>query len=346
MPADIPRPARRIAYLDALRVLCCFLVIVNHTYDYAGLSSASASVRLGAFVSLFLSKPAVPIFLMISGCTLLTKDDNIPKTLSRFMRIAVTLVVFSFVYEIYHYLTGQIDALSIKRFLLSIYEVNITTAYWYLYAYAGILLMLPFLQKMVRNMEKHDFLFFFAISILFFGIWPMAVEYTPMSAQTELFALPLFGTYIAYMLMGYYLHTYGVKAPPAPVLAAVIAGCALICGAATDRAYAATAGMRYLYLDNIGLLPVIAMSVCLFLLAQKLPLSGRAADMLSLLGRHAFGVYLLSDLFIAALLPLFLLLRAQMPVLLALALYQLAVWACALAVTALLRCVPLIRKLL
>lgn len=346
MPADVSRPARRIAYLDALRALCCFLVIVNHTYDYVGLSVASAPVRLGAFTSLFLSKPAVPVFLMISGCTLLTKDDTIPKTLSRFMRIVVTLVLFSFVYAVYGFLSGQTDSLSVKRFLLSIYEVNITTAYWYLYAYAGILLMLPFLQKMARNMDKHDFLFFFAISILFFGIWPMIVEYTPMSAQTELFALPLFGTYIAYMLMGYYLHTYGVKKPPVPVLAAAIAACALLCGMATDRAYAATAGTRYLYFDNIGLLPVIIMSVCLFLLAQRLPLSGRAADLLSRLGCHAFGVYLLSDLFIAVLLPLFLLLRAHMPVLIALALYQLAVWACSLGTTALLRHVPLIRRLL
>ena len=127
--------AGRLIYLDALRLLCSFLVIVNHTYDYVRLSKASSLVRFSAFSSMSFSKIAVPIFLMISGCTLLTKEDDLRKTFSRIMRTALALLVFSFVYEVYRFASGQLDSLSIKRFVLSVYEQHTTTAFWYLYAY-------------------------------------------------------------------------------------------------------------------------------------------------------------------------------------------------------------------
>ena len=128
------------------------------------------------------SNIAVPIFLMISGCTLLTKQDNIKKTFSRVLRIGLALIVFSFVYEVYRFAAGQIQTLSIKRFLLFIYEQQTTMGYWYLYMYLGLLLMLPFLQKLFAAMQRQDFLLFFGISAFFIGFWPLVVEYTPMSA--------------------------------------------------------------------------------------------------------------------------------------------------------------------
>ena len=150
--------AARALDLDLLRLLCSFLVIVNHTYDYVRLSEASAPVRYASFAAFSFSKIAVPIFLMISGFTLLSKTDDIKKTFSRVLRIGLSLVVFSFVYEVYRYVSGQQDSLSIKRFLLFIYEQHTTTAFWYLYAYLGLLVMLPFLQKLAHAMSKQDFL--------------------------------------------------------------------------------------------------------------------------------------------------------------------------------------------
>ena len=67
-------------------------------------------------------------------------------------------------------------------------------AYWYLYMYLGLLLMLPFLQKLFAAMQRQDFLLFFGISAFFIGFWPLVVEYTPMSVYNEQFTLPLFGS--------------------------------------------------------------------------------------------------------------------------------------------------------
>ena len=336
----------RIAYLDALRVICSFLVIVNHTYGFIGSHWNNAPIRFTSFLFFFTSKIAVPIFLMISGYTLLTKTDTIFKTLSRFMRIAVTLIVFSFVYEVYQYLCGDIAELNVLHFLNRIYTEPVTTAFWYLYAYAGILLMVPFLQRMVKGMTRSDFLFFFAVSFFFIGLWPMIVEYTPVSDYSHRFDLPLFGAHICYLLLGYFLHMYGCK--QVPTLALVLVGgiCVIMSTTITDHRFVSTAGARYLFMDNIALVPIVLSSICAFCLVSRFPFSQRTAAMMRRLGRHSFGIYLLGDLAISVLFPLVNVFLNHLHPLFAVVLFQVCCWLLALALSMALRHVPLIRKLL
>lgn len=344
----INKPSQeRIAYLDALRILCSFLVIVNHTYNYVGLDRVSDPVRFILFLTLFVSKMAVPAFLMISGYTLLTKTDSISKSLTRFVRIAVVLVVFSFFYEAYSFLCGNMETLSVKRFLHSIYQVRITPAYWYLYMYAGLLLMVPFLQRMVKGMSRSDFLFFFAISFFFIGLWPMIVEYTPVSEYCPLFELPLFGSSICYLLLGYFIAAYGSKIRlPAVLLLPLWLVCIVLCAAATQRAYIMTNGANYLFLDNISLLPIMIAGACFFSLSSGISLHGRAALAARWLGSHSFGVYLLGDLSITILIPWFYFLRDALHPLAAVTLYQICCWLFALLGAVVLKRIPLIRNLL
>lgn len=63
-------------YIDLLRVLACFLVIVNHTVKDAFIGyEMDFSATLGMFYLTF-SKIAVPIFLMISGALLFEREDD------------------------------------------------------------------------------------------------------------------------------------------------------------------------------------------------------------------------------------------------------------------------------
>lgn len=336
----------RIAYLDALRLLGSFLVIVNHTYDYVRLSEVSSSIRLASFASMSFSNIAVPLFLMISGCTLLTKQDDIRKSFSRVLRTGLALVIFSFIYEIYRFVSGQIPTLSIKRFLLFIYEQHTTTAYWYLYMYLGLLLMLPFLQKLFAAMQQLDFLLFFGISVFFVGFWPLVVEYTSMSAYNEQFSLPLFGSSITYLFWGGFLHKHLKKNLPAWISLSLIAICTLICAVATNYAYVSTSAGRYLFLDDISLLPVIITSLSVFLLFRQIRFSDHSARIVHLIGSASFGIYLLSDLFIAILFPFCAFLRAHLPAFAAVTIYQAAIWLASLSCSLLLRRIPGLKKLL
>jgi len=333
-------PVRRIAWLDALRVLCCYLVIVNHSYDAIGIAGVSIGVRLTSFIILFSVKIAVPLFLMISGLTLLPKQDSIRKSLSRFARIALIYVLFSAVYEINS--CGTIRPL---YFLETILTKPITNAYWYLITYAGLLLMMPFLQKIARAMKRSDFIYFFTVSILFTAVYPMAVKYLHLPMYSEHFRLPLFGTHICYVFLGCFLMREKLPRVPTWVLVALPLLCAAGATVLTEYSFVSSQGKNYLFMDNIALPPTIISSICVFLLFSRMRLDGRTAAVISHLGKLSFGVYLLSDLVLMRLEPVFRLLMGFMHPLAAVTLYQLLTFAVSLALAQLLRIIPFIRKL-
>ena len=137
-------------FLDLLRIIACFLVIVNHTNSTIFMHSSPNSIRW--YVSLaffFVSKIAVPVFFMISGYLLLNKVEDWKKTFSRVLRIIVVLLVCAVIYAIYNglFISENGTFKSIVEDILLVYKKSPTNALWYLYAYIGILLMLPFLQK-------------------------------------------------------------------------------------------------------------------------------------------------------------------------------------------------------
>ncbi|MBR5288192.1 MAG: acyltransferase family protein [Clostridia bacterium] len=335
-----PAPVRRIAWLDALRVLCCYLVIVNHSYDAIGIAAISRPVRLVSFMILFSVKIAVPIFLMISGWTLLRKEDTVKKSLSRFARIALVYVVFSAVYEI-----NSCGTIRPAYFLETILTQPITNAYWYLITYAGLLLMLPFLQKIARGMRRGEFFYYFAVSILFISVYPMAVKYLHLPAYSDHFRIPLFGTHVCYVFLGYFLLHEKLPRIPAWALVCLPLLCAAGATVLTEYSFLSSQGTNYLFMDNIALPPTLISSACVFLLFSRMNVQGKTAAVLSHLGRLSFGVYLLSDLVLMRLEPVFDLLMTAMHPLAAVTLYQLLTFAVSLAGAQLLTKIPLIRKL-
>lgn len=340
MTDTIKKPINRIAWLDTLRVLCCYLVIVNHSYDAIGIAAVSRPVRLISFMILYSVKIAVPIFLMISGWTLLNKSDSIRKTLSRFLRIVVIYILFSAVYEI-----NSSGTFRPSYFFHTVYTIPITNAYWYLITYAGLLLMMPFLQKMAKAMRREDFLFYFAISFIFIAFYPMLEKYTDLSMYSDHFRLPLFGTHICYVLLGYYFMHHNKRRFPAVLLVCVPILCAALCTALTEFSFITSQGKTYLFMDNIALLPTVLSSICVFTLFSRLNVSGHAARIIAHLGRLSFGVYLLSDLALSRLMPVFDALMNVMHPLAAVTLYQLLTFAVSLAAAQLLTKIPLIGKL-
>lgn len=343
---EVSFSGKHINYLDALRVVCSFFVIVNHTYQCVPLLQSSNPVRFITFTSLFLSKVAVPVFLMISGFTLLSKDESLFKTLQRVLHIVVTLIIFSFIYEIYNCLFVTAQPINLKHFLHSIYDQPITNAYWYLYAYAGLLLMLPPLRKMVKTMSCNDFLYYFSLSFFFVGFWPLVVEYTSMSEYCWKFQLPLFTAHICYLLLGYYLRTYGTKLLPAPLLLTILCTTILSCAFLTQYKFVITEGTQHLFLDDISLLPITISSVCFFCLVSKIPLQGHTSAVIRNLGSYTFGIYLLGDLAIAICFPCLHFLLEYVPPILAVFGYQILSWLFALAFSIVLKHLPIFRKLI
>lgn len=340
------RSAQRDASLDLIRILGAYLVIVCHTIPYIRLDALTPITRYIVFFFQSFSKIAVPLFLMVSGCTLLPKADTLFKTLNRIFRIAAVLLLFSLMHAFLHLGGNAVSSFRFLSFLESIYRAPMITPYWYLYAYIGILLMLPLLQKLVKAMSKTDFVYFFLISFLFFGVWPVFVEYTPISEYTHHFSLPLFSTHICYLFMGYAFYRIFRTGLPVPFLLVVLLASLMTNAFLMNHDFVSSTGTSYAFMDNIAFLPMLLASASFFLLIRRMKLSQKTAAIATVLGSCAFGVYLISDLFLIVLIPVFYTMRSSIGQIQAVLLYQPLVFCASVLSVALLRRVPVFNKLL
>ena len=69
--------------------------------------------------------------------------------------MVLVIVLFSFLY----YVKSMQDAgrpIEIIEYFKLIYQRHVTNAYWYLYLYLGILLMMPVFQILSTNMKRRE----------------------------------------------------------------------------------------------------------------------------------------------------------------------------------------------
>ena len=87
-------------------------------------------------------KTAVPVFLMISGATLLGKTEDYRHLFSRRIGRYVGIVLFWGILQYFRYVrTGKAE-LSVSGWWSDIYSNPRLETYWYLYLYLGFLLLL------------------------------------------------------------------------------------------------------------------------------------------------------------------------------------------------------------
>ena len=124
---------KRILYLDIIKVLALFFVIFNHTDDI--LISSYMYIRIIHNSLFYLSKAAVPLFLMVSGALLMDKNDSITKLIKRIIRVLIPLIIITFIWTMTH--AKDINILK----MLNPFDVNYFP-YWLWYLQTIILVFI------------------------------------------------------------------------------------------------------------------------------------------------------------------------------------------------------------
>lgn len=338
----------KTAYLELLRIIACFFVIVNHTNSGIFLSRTPESklwwISLAYF---FACKTAVPVFVMISGALLLGKTDDSRKHLSRILRIVAVILVFSFLYYARSmYMAGR--PVNLLEYFKIIYQRHITNAYWYLYLYLGILLTLPFWQILSVHMKRREFRLLIVISVVIMGGAPVLIHYVPGLAFSYMFTEPFFSVYIGMLFLGYYLERYVEKKKRYALLSAVIflgGVAAEVC--LTYREYRAGAE-NMLFLEDRTFLNISVTAAALFYLARYLGDIVKAEwfwNAVVGVGGCSFGIYLFSDLFVSLYEKFYYDLSVRMNSMAAVLIYEILVFVSALAVTVALKKIPYVKKI-
>lgn len=349
MELSTPQTGRKsIVFIEFLRILSSFLVIVNHTNSDIFLARFPGPVWFISVTYFYVCRIAVPVFVIIAGYLMLNRQYSYRKTLSLIFRILSCLVLFSGVYYLYYRYTGEVPGINPKFFIRWIIREPITNAFWYLYMYLGLLVMLPFLQKLVSTMEQRDFHIFFLISGAFYGVLPIIQHYYPEFTLSGYFDISLFGGYVCLMLVGCYIRRYcSVSGRQSAI--ALIGFCLITAGNVllTYWEYLRNDGSDYLFYGDNSLPPLVAASIAVFIAAQGISFRPKTAARITALGSLTFGIYLLADLFLYLLHPVYnaLILR-EYPILLCVLIYELSIFFAGATCTWVLKKLPVLRKVL
>lgn len=282
--------------LEVLRVISCINVVLIHVCNLYSRSFGEISNGEYVFSVILnaMARTSVPIFFMISGATSLGSHYDFKKYAKKVINMAVVLLIASVLYRIWNivYFDRAYD-------YHDIFDTPTKLHLWYLYAYLGIMIMLPFLQSMFRTLEKKYEILFVVIWFIFLVVYRV-LDRLNMDIG---YPLPIIGStyYVGYFVLGHlickYLNEIKIKRVWLYVIRylSLLTTILLMCYGSFSR------GKHYDWYWQYRALFIALQSISLFILiAGKTPrkrtIFGR--DFVTDIARLSFMIYLIHPFFL------------------------------------------------
>ena len=199
----------RIHYLDYLRIICSFFVILNHvSANYYYNSSLNSYIWKISYYYKALSRFSVPNFFMISGAIFLNRDLSFKIIFIKYIKnILVHLILWSIIYSL---INKNFSSLNIKKKLFEIIKGHYHL--WYLYTTIGIYITIPFLREIAKNEQlfKYFLYLYFIITFIIPNYTYLLSYYSKdiyelLKYLNSVFHLSILSVYNFYFVIGHYL---------------------------------------------------------------------------------------------------------------------------------------------
>lgn len=204
--------------IELMRILAAFFVIFNHTGDngfflFSLSDRASPQFWLYGMLSVF-CKFSVPLFFMITGSLLLSKEENFSKIFRhRILRILLVLLFWSLFYY-FRDIGYELQAFHLGNFLEGLYDSSWNVSFWYLYAYIALLVSLPLLRKLCKALTNKEYLYWILIVLFFAALLPVT-EYRLWQGRlhlninldwmlADILFFPCFGYFLRYRMQNFW----------------------------------------------------------------------------------------------------------------------------------------------
>lgn len=207
-------PKSRLYYIDNLRVLACFLVLLTHS---TMASTAPESERVWMFGLSFIGSPSSELFLALSGTVLLPVKTGFRLFYRRrFIKLLPPLIIWSILGMVLYTQTHGLPWSDAWNKIARIPLQPVIGVYWFVYAMAGLYLLAPFISPWLHQASKRQvevFLILWAVNltmpwILYFFPNFCAVFNTNGNYY---WSLCYFGGFLGYWILGYYLKKYPIQ---------------------------------------------------------------------------------------------------------------------------------------
>lgn len=339
-------------HLEIIRIIAILFVIFNHTEDWGFLYYSITNDILKYVISFFLSilcKMAVPLFFMVSGALLIDKKESIKELLlKRVFKYGIILVLFSFIQYIFIINRNPMGEFDLKEFIKGVYSSEIVGPYYFIYSYIAILIMLPFIRKMISNMEKAEFLYLTFLQILIIGIAPIV----GFIGKEHYLNLDLFilGNNIFYFIMGYFFENVlkedFYKKGNIIKLNAVGLTCIVISCLMTYYSYLLKGEYSQMFYMNLIAIPAFAVFCFWKYFCGIKVLPSSVAHFIIIGGSNVLGIYLIEDILRNELKSVYYFLCKYMDDFLSCCLWVLFLWILGNIIIFLVRKLPFMKKLI
>ena len=185
---------------DLMRLIASFFVVLIHASSTAGMAYNA------------IARFSVPVFVMISGYYLLRRPPVGIRVARRIGSLVGIHILWSAVYYVFYWLMGDLSQGSFSDVIR--YLLTQPTHLWYLYALAGLWLLLPPLQSFAAHASETVYRYTLWVT----GILGTAVTLGVRSGISDVFSavvenakIPYAAGFVFLFLMGGYLHRFPVK---------------------------------------------------------------------------------------------------------------------------------------
>ena len=225
---------KRIIYLDLLKIIGIFLMVANHCVDnVTPLERAEPWYNLWGSVYNSFTRPAIPLFMMVTGILLLpTQMDMGSFYKKKISRVVVPFLVWSVLYNLFPWFTGLLNCEpetinlffkwvdpsqsftdAMKNVLMIPFNFSgFAVQMWYVYLLIGIYLYIPIFSAWVEKSDKHS-------QRIFLGIWAVSlfIPYLRNFLSANVFGecswnefglFYYFAGFSGYLLLGHHLVKY------------------------------------------------------------------------------------------------------------------------------------------
>lgn len=234
---------------------------------------------------------SVPLFVMISGALLLSKEEE---TFSfykkRLPKLCWPFVFWTVIYMIYYfYRYTHFSTLSSQKIIAIIQDKILHGAnahLWFMYMIIGMYLAIPFVKKIVRQASMREI-------ELFLVLWVVAMFitnkfYYPYTLKID---ISFFSGYIGYLILGYYLSIKDFKVKFWWYLLGYVA--ILIFTAVMTYMWSSQERQFNPHWYNYVFPNTALAAICIFMLLQKTVSQDRPLPLwVQLTDKYSFGIYL------------------------------------------------------
>lgn len=203
---------KRIIYLDYLRTLAIFGVLLNHVSNN-WINATSLNNWIAMAYNSF-GRIGVPLFLMLTGILLLNNKLPIkdfikrryPRVIKPFLFWMTLLILYTLFVITPAHLSSPPWLFAIRHYL---------TDRWYVWMILGVYLIIPIMASFIKGTKLEGVKYFLIIWLITTGLVTLSVIF---HFSLHYLDLAIFSGPIGYLMLGYYLHNKEFSLDPKKII--------------------------------------------------------------------------------------------------------------------------------